>query len=192
MDSCSSQVAALQPAADGAAAPKRKGKGPVGPVLGRGSAVVRAVVDAAAAGTAEGSVVAELADRQSPSCCRWKAGSPAKTCSTPAALLAKAPCEQPADKYCTSDIPSMACRMATLSMPAASNAVQPTANGGDEGSIQEALQRVAAALDPSQPQLRSNLATLRATLEANQVWKLVQKRWVALYRYCKVQHICMQ
>lgn len=62
----SAQAAALQPAADGLAAPKRKGKGPVGPVLGKGTAVVRAMIDAAAAGASEGAAVAEIADRQVP------------------------------------------------------------------------------------------------------------------------------
>jgi hypothetical protein len=55
------QEAALQPVAHDQAAPKRKGKGPAGPVLGKGTAVVRAMVDAAAA---EGTAVSQIVDRQ--------------------------------------------------------------------------------------------------------------------------------
>lgn len=54
---------AAQPAAHAAdtAAPKRKGKGPAGPALGKGTAVVRAFVDAAAVGASEGAADAEVA-----------------------------------------------------------------------------------------------------------------------------------
>lgn len=61
------------------------------------------------------------------------------------------------------------CSMAALSMPASGDAAQPSANSAVSGNSAEALQRVAAALDPAQPQLARSLATLRATLEANQV-----------------------
>lgn len=54
------QGAALQPVADGQPAAKRKGKGPAGPVLGKGTAVFRAIVDAAAA---EGAELSELVQR---------------------------------------------------------------------------------------------------------------------------------
>ncbi len=53
---------AAQPAAD-AAPPKRKGKGPAGPVLGKGTAVVRSIVDAAATGAAEDTAAADIAVR---------------------------------------------------------------------------------------------------------------------------------
>ena len=54
------QGAALQPVADGQPAAKRKGKGPTGPVLGKGTVVFRAIVDAAAA---EGTEVSDLVQR---------------------------------------------------------------------------------------------------------------------------------
>ena len=50
----------MQPVADGQPVAKRKGKGPAGPVLGKGTAVFRAMIDAAAA---EGTEVSELAQR---------------------------------------------------------------------------------------------------------------------------------